>query len=187
MNKECSKYQDLIMQIFDHAINESDRELLDQHMISCPNCSALMADMTGIIHTLETAPQLEPPADMEKLVMSKIQSLHSYQEGSANDILKALYGSLSVLAVVLGCVVTLGIQDGILSLISQGADSLNSFLENAWNFQIVYNLLSDVFSQMISSIVSTIQYVYIIAGFAVIIAGFKKLVLSGPVFHKVKE
>ncbi len=187
MNKECNKYQDLIMKSFDHAINERDQELLNQHMNSCPHCRALMGDLKGIMNTLETIPQLEPPLDMENLVMNRIHSLPVYQERSAKDLLKALYGSMSVIAVVLGCVVTLGVQDGILSLLSQGAESMNSFLENAWNFQIVYNLLSDVFSQMLASIVSTIQYVYVIAGLAAVIAGFKKLVLTGPVFHKAKE
>lgn len=184
---KCDKYQDLVMRHFDHLLNKDELELLNQHIDSCPDCRALMNDMNIIMLTLETAPLVEPPADLEKMVMRQIDFLPESREHESNNMIKALYGSLSVIAVMLACIVTLGVYDGILSLISQGAGGLNSFLENAWNFQVVYNLLTDVFSQIIFSILNTIQAVYILAGFSVIVLGFIKLIQPRIFFHKAKE
>jgi hypothetical protein len=175
------------MRHFDHELNEEERELLEQHLASCPECRALMADLQGIMLKLETSPMMEPPSHMEEMVMKRIQPMPDSQESGSNNFLKALYGSMSFIAVMLACAVTLGVQDGILSLISEGAVSLNSFIENAWNFQIVYNLVSELFSQIIFSVLNTIQAVYVIAGFAAIIVGFKKLLQSGAVFQKAKD
>jgi hypothetical protein len=176
------------MRHFDHALSEGERELLDQHIGFCPRCRALMGDLQGIMQTLETAPPMEPPSDLEKLVMNRIQSLPVSQSNGSNNLIKALYGSMSMAAVMLTCAVSLGLHEaGILDLFLLSAHGLNSFLEKAWNFQIVYNLLSGVFSQMIFSILNTIQAVYIIAGFTAIVVGFKKLVMPGPAFQKVKD
>jgi hypothetical protein len=187
MNMKCDKYQDLIMRHFDHLLNKEESELLSRHADSCPGCRALMSDMSSIMQALETAPVVEPPADMEKMVMNRIDSLPENREHESNNIIKAIYGTLSVVAVMLACVVTLGVYDGVLSLMFQGAGSLNSFIENAWNLQVVYNLVTDAFSQILFSIFNTIQAVYILAGFTAVILGFIKLIQPGSFFHKAKE
>jgi hypothetical protein len=188
VNMKCDRYQDMIMRHFDHVLIEEERKQLVQHIESCQHCRALMDDLQGIMQTLETSPQVEPPPDLEKLVMNRIQSLPASTENSSNNFLKALYGSISIAAVMLASAFTLGLhEDSIPSIISHGATGLFSFLENVWNFQIVYNLLSGVFPQIISSISKTIQAVYIIAGFAAIIMGVKSLLLQGQDFQKAKE
>lgn len=188
MMMKCKRCQNLIMRHFDHALLEDERKQLERHLDSCPKCRSLMADLQGIMQTLETARPLEPPSGMEQLVMNRIQSLPESPAHGPNNLITALYGSMSAAAVMLACAVAMGLGgNGILTLVSQGAAGLNSFLEQAWNFQIVYNLLSVFFSQMIFSIVNTIQAVYVIAGFAAIVVGIKKLVLPGPAFQKSED
>ncbi len=185
---KCKRYQDLMMRHFDHALEEDERELIEKHAGSCPRCRALLGDLRGIMQILETAPPVEPPSDLEKLVMNRIQSLSTSPVNGTNNLLKALYGSMSVAAVMLASVVTQGLHEAsILNLLLLWARGLYLFLENAWNFQIVYHLLSGVFSQMIFSILNTIEAVYIIAGLVAVIVGVKKLLLPGLTFQKVKD
>lgn len=177
-----------MMRQFDRSLDEGERELLEQHMNSCPDCRALFRDLQGVLRTLESAPPVEPPADLEKLVMNRIEALPVSPANGSDNLIKALYGSMSMAAAMLAFAATLGFNDtGILSFISTAAAGLNSFLEITWNFQIVYNLLTGIFSRMIFSVLSTIQAVYIIAGFTAVIVGIKKLVLTGPAFQKVKD
>lgn len=176
------------MRHFDHALKEDERDQIEKHAASCPHCGALWGELKGILYILETAPPVEPPPDLEKLVMNQIDSLSASPSDGANDVLKALYGSMSAAAVIMAFAVTPGLHDsGILDLLLVGARSLNSLLENAWNVQVVYNLLSGVFPQIIFTALNTIQAVYIIAGFAAVIVGVKKLVMTGMDFQKVKD
>ncbi len=185
---KCRRYRELVMRHFDHALGEDERERLDQHMDSCPNCRAFMEELQGILQAMETAPPVEPPAELEKLVMNRIQSFPESPARGSNNQVKALYGSMSAAAVLLACMVTPGLhEDGIINLLLQGVRGLNSFLENAWKFQVVYNLLYGVFSHMIVPFLNTIQAVYIVAGFTAVIMGIKKLVLAGPVFQKSED
>ena len=185
---KCKGYRDLVMRHFDHALHEEERELLDQHIGSCPHCRALLGDLQGIMQTLETAPQIEPSADMEKLVMNKIHSLPATPVDGTDGFIKALHGSMSIAALLLVCAAALSLPEGgILDLISQGVRGLYSLIEMMWSVQIVYDMLSGLFSQMIALIIKTIYGVFILAGLAAAFMVIKKLLRPELAMQRTKD
>jgi hypothetical protein len=184
---KCGRYHDLVMRYFDHTLNREEQESLRQHTDACPLCRALFNDMQGIVGTLETAPQVEPDPNLEKLVMDRIQSLPAFGPVDAEGFMMALYASISLAALSLVFLAALNFSEaGILELITASLRGLYSLTDNAWIARVACHVTFELFPQSIVQCINTIFGVYILAGLAAAFMVVKNLLLPGPAMHKMK-
>lgn len=168
------------MSCLDHDLSDHELEQLKEHADSCEQCRELLGDLRGITHALESAPQLDPPENVEVLVMSRVMQFSEPAAEKGDNLLKAVYGTLALVGLLLFWAVSAGLQGfGVMDVLLQGIRSLFIFVEEAWNYQVAYHLVSSIFSQGIDSLITTLQAVYVLAGLGSIVAGIKKL-QQGP-------
>jgi hypothetical protein len=155
---KCDRYENLLMRQFDHELSDDEREVLNGHLHSCPSCLLLSSDLTGILNPLETATPLEPPPDLERAVLSLVESLGVVPVGNSSGPTKVVCGSLAGLLAVLCLLVGPQVLDiGLLELVAAGTRYLDWFSSILLNLQIAYQIVASLFLPAMSFVIRDIQ------------------------------
>ena len=156
----CKDYQDSIMRYFDHDLSNPDRQLLDRHLNSCSLCSALFLDLTGILSSLENSVQIEPPLELERLILKKVRLLPTPGKTAQNELVKVIYGSVALLSALVLVIICIAIGDtGFFELLLAGSSYLDSLSNIALILQILYQNINPLFSPRIASLFREIQVI----------------------------
>lgn len=98
---DCSKASLLMMEYIDGSICKSEKDDLMKHLESCYECSEEFSLIKESLDLVENMEEIEPPENIEELVMSNID-VKKYKEKSVNtNIIIALITMLSIVGIVL--------------------------------------------------------------------------------------
>lgn len=155
---KCDRYRDLLMRQLDHELSDDERVLLNQHLDSCPSCPVLSSDLTGILIALESATPLEPPPDLELVVLSRVASLEVASTGNGGGPAKVLCGALAGLMALLCALVGPRVLDiSPIELLATGTGYLDWFSSILFNLQIAYQIAASPFLPAMSFVVRDVQ------------------------------
>lgn len=76
----CEQYEEYIMKHLDGEINDIENNRLMKHIDECDACARKLEDLKGVMDSLEQTDIIEPPCDLEQVVMEKIKMLDSYNK-----------------------------------------------------------------------------------------------------------
>lgn len=68
----CDEYLELISAAVDGALSPAQRERLEEHLASCPECQALYGELTALHTALLDLPPVEVPADLTERIMNAV-------------------------------------------------------------------------------------------------------------------
>lgn len=83
--RSCDETLELISAALDGALTEEEQAALEQHLASCPACSALFAELDGLHAAAAQLEEIPAPADFTDQVMARIAA-DPVQETSANVV-----------------------------------------------------------------------------------------------------
>ena len=69
--RECHEYIDLLTAQLDGQISEAEERELFEHLLACPECRMIQADLLELSDTLSEM-QVTPPADLSERIMSAV-------------------------------------------------------------------------------------------------------------------
>jgi hypothetical protein len=137
----------------------------------------------ALIPAIARIPEVDVPVDFEARVMRRVRTMSPPATKEAVTPLAGLYISMGVLALLLVCAVSLD-EAGFADLLLQWAQKGLSVLAQAWNIQIVYQILASFLSREIRSLVDAVEGACVMAGLVVLVAGFRRLFPGRPALQK---
>ncbi len=181
----CRKCENRIMRYFDGTAGETgtetrsgnlkSRELksIREHIDSCPRCRALFDDLNKIFGTMnqmkETAAETAANDQaFERSVMARIALMPEQGTGTevaAESFTRALNGTLSMMAILLGASAVLMLYDtSITALLSGAIRSIAAMAETVRYIHATYNIFSLFFSGFVSTVNIVLLAMCVIAG-----------------------
>ncbi|MTI46769.1 anti-sigma factor family protein [Sporosalibacterium faouarense] len=94
---DCQKASILMMEYIDGTINESDKISLLGHIEECEDCNEEFSLLVESIDLVENMEELEPPEDMENLVMSSIDLNRYSIKTKVWNITLALFATITIM------------------------------------------------------------------------------------------
>ncbi|MDH5768610.1 MAG: zf-HC2 domain-containing protein, partial [Nitrospirota bacterium] len=70
---ECADIQKKLSAYIDDALSPEERMLIDEHLTSCQECKASLADMRKTLEYVQKLEDIEPPPWLAQKVMTKIK------------------------------------------------------------------------------------------------------------------
>ena len=70
---ECADIQKKLSAYIDDALSPEERMLIDEHLTSCQECNAFLADMIKTLEYIQKIEDVEPPPWLTQKVMTKVK------------------------------------------------------------------------------------------------------------------
>jgi hypothetical protein len=96
---ECSSMREKLSAYLDDAVSREERDLIEEHLGSCAECSSDLADLRKTVQHLKGLEEVEPPAWMTQKIMAELREEVRRKKGILGRLFYPLYIKLPLEAV----------------------------------------------------------------------------------------
>ena len=103
---DCLKIQEMISAMLDGELSESDRDAIEKHIASCPECAAMYDDFTALSGEFEES-LAEVPAGLHTKIMKGVRTSQKPKK-PVLTLLRPYMSAAACLVVIVGAVLAVG-------------------------------------------------------------------------------
>ncbi len=107
---ECHKTRERLSAYIDDFLSPQEKMAVDEHLKSCPECAAALADLKKTVEHVKSLETVEPPPWLTQKVMAKVRAEAQPRKGLFQKLFYPLYIKLPIEAVAVVLVIGLALS-----------------------------------------------------------------------------